>query len=182
MATNILLVRHGRSAHRQTGFLGLAEFVRWREAYEAAGIDERDRPPAALQALASSSGIIVASPALRAVQSAGLLDPGRDIPTSPLLRELELAPPNIRRWRMPLLAWALAVGVRQMIGASAIELRRAGEAAEWLGGLAERHGTVVAVTHGGFRSVLSAALAERGWQWKTPRKRSRHWSVWSFER
>jgi len=43
---NILLVRHGRSAHKASRLLDLAKLVRWRDAYEAAGIDERDRSPA----------------------------------------------------------------------------------------------------------------------------------------
>jgi broad specificity phosphatase PhoE len=92
MTKNILLVRHGRSEHKHAGWVDLAGFVR--EAYEAAGIDGQDRPPAALMALASASGIVAASPALRAVQSAKLLEPEREIMTSPLLGEMELTPPN----------------------------------------------------------------------------------------
>jgi len=183
MAKNILLVRHGRSAHKHVGLLDRAGFVRWREAYEAAGIDERDRPPVALLGLASASGIVAASPAPRAVQSATLLSPGRNITTSPLLAETELAPPNIGQWRIPLIAWMLAIGFRQMTRkTSPIGVRRAGEAAEWLGGLAELHGTVLAVTHGGFRSRLSAALVERGWRCDIPIKRSGNWSVWALRR
>jgi len=69
MEQTILLVRHARSAHVHRGFLDLAGFRRWREAYEAAGIDERDQPPAALKDLARGSGIIVASTAPRAFRS-----------------------------------------------------------------------------------------------------------------
>ena len=178
----ILLVRHGRSAHVHSGFVDRAAFDRWREAYESAGIDERDQPPAALKALASTSAITVASTAPRAVQSAELLDPERDIPASPLLRELDLVPPNVRV-RMPLLGWALAIGVRRIIQAvSPLELQRAREAAEWLVGLAERHETVLAVTHASFRSLLASQLVGRGWRCEIPSGRSRHWSVWSFHR
>jgi len=140
MTPKIMLVRHGRSAHVQRGLLGLAEFHRWREAYESAGIDEEEQPPPSLQALASASGIVVASTALRAVRSAELLDGDRDIVTSPLLAELELSPPNFARLRMPLGGWALACGVRRAVRAeSPMELRRAREAAEWLTDLANRH-------------------------------------------
>ena len=41
-----MLVRHGRSAHVQRGLLGLAEFHRWREAYESA-VDRRGGAAAA---------------------------------------------------------------------------------------------------------------------------------------
>lgn len=178
----IHLVRHGRSAHVESGWLDLAGFLRWREAYEAAGIDERDPPPAEWKELAAASGAIVASTAPRAIHSAALLDARRGIITSPLLAELELPPPNLRRIRMPLLAWALVFGVRYLLRrhASAAERQRAGEAAAWLVDLAQEHGSVLAVTHGSFRSVLAEQLVARGWSCDTPRKSTRHWSNWRF--
>lgn len=189
MPQQILLVRHGRSAHVQRGSVDLAGFLRWREAYEAAGIDEHDQPPVTLKAFASASGIVVASTAPRAVHSAQRLDPEREVTASPLLQELELVPPNIRGVRMPMAVWALAYGVRWIIRAALrrphiapAELQRAREAAEWLSGLAEQHGIVVAVTHASFRSELSRQLVGRGWRCEIPRGRSRHWSVWSFHR
>jgi broad specificity phosphatase PhoE len=188
MPQQIFLVRHGRSAHVQAGFLDLTELVRWREAYEAAGIDEGDPPPPALKALASTSGVIVASTAPRAVQSAKLLDSGRDVIPSPLLEELELLPLDIRRVRMPLIAWALTVGIRMIVRKvfrgprASIEIQRAREAADWLSGLAERHAVVLAVTHASFRSLLAAQLVERGWLCEVPKRRSHHWSVWPLRR
>ena len=122
MAHQIVLVRHGLSAHVHAGFIDLAGFGRWREAYEAAGIDERDEPPPELRAVAARCGIIVASEARRAIESAKLMNPQGSVRTSPLLQELELAPPNIRGVRMPLAAWALAIGAQWMICAA---LRRA---------------------------------------------------------
>ena len=176
MEQKILLVRHGRSAHVHRGFIDIAGFRRWREAYEAAGIDERDQPPAALKDLARGSGMIVASTAPRAVHSAMLLRP--HITTSPLLTELELAPPNIRGIRMPLIGWALSIGIRRHV--SPAELERVQEAAQWLSDLAAEHGTVLAVTHASFRSLLSREFVGRGWQCEIPKGRSRHWSAWSL--
>jgi broad specificity phosphatase PhoE len=173
----ILLVRHGRSAHVHRGFIDVAGFHRWREAYEAAGIDEQDQPPAALKALAATSSIIVASTAPRAVHSAMLL--GRDVTPSPLLAELALAPPNIRGIRMPLIGWALSIGIRRHV--SPVEVQRARDAAQWLRDLAAEHGTVLAVTHASFRSLLSRELIARGWHCEIPKGRSRHWSVWSLK-
>lgn len=187
MAHKIVLVRHGLSAHVHTGLIDLAGFGRWREAYEAAGIDEREEPPSELRDLASSSGIIVTSEARRAIESAKLLDPQRSVSTSPLLQELELAPPNIRGVPVPLSAWALAIGVRWMIRAALrrahvtpLEIQRSRDAARWLRDLADQHGSVLAVTHGAFRSLLSERLIEQGWRCETITRRSSHWSAWSF--
>jgi hypothetical protein len=152
MEQTILLVRHGRSAHVHRGFIDVAGFHQWRAAYEAAGIDEQDRPPAALKDLARESGITVASTAPRAMRSAMLL--AQNITTSPLLEELELLPLNIRGIRMPLLGWALSIGFRSMVQGVSLALR----------------------------SLLSRELVERRWQCEIPKGRSRHWSVWSFER
>jgi len=189
MQQQIVLVRHGRSGHVHKGWIDVAGFGRWREAYEAAGIDEQHQPPPELKDLASASGLIVASDAPRAIQSAKMLDPRRDITTSPLLQELTLAPPNVVGIRMPLAAWALAFGVRWLIRAllrraheSPEELQRSREAAQWLSSLTERHGTVVAVTHNTFRSLLSRHLIEQGWRCTIPRRRSSHWSAWVLRR
>lgn len=188
MTQKIVLVRHGLSAHVHVGFIDLAGFGRWREAYEAAGIDERDEPPPELRALAAGSGIIVASEARRAIESARRLDPQRSLSASPLLGELELKPPSIRGVRVPLRAWAVAIGVRWMIRSlcrahvSPSEVQRSRDAAEWLTDLADRHGSVVAVTHGSFRAILSERLIEQGWRCETTKRRSSHWSAWSFLR
>jgi hypothetical protein len=109
--------------------------------------------------------------------------------TSPLLDELELAPPRIRGIRMPLAAWALAIGIQWIVRValrrayvSPLELQRSRDAAEWLSSLAASHETVLAVTHASFRSLVSRRLVERGWQCSIPRGRSRHLSAWSFVR
>src|SRR5579884_4059108 len=130
MSRNIHLVRHGRSAHVQSGWLDRQQFLRWREAYETAGIATDERPPAELKQLAAKCAVIVSSPAARARDSAMLLDGERDPITSALIAERDLAPPNISI-RMPLLAWALTIGIRART-ASTAERERATRAAEWL--------------------------------------------------
>ena len=179
----IILVRHGRSAHVHAGWIDRAGFLRWREAYDAAGIDSRDAPPRELQEIAREAGVVVASDTARAVESARLLAP--EVVVSPLLREFELAPPNLRGPRLPLAAWALAYGVRMLLRPhehiTPAERERAREAARWLEGLAQEHGRVVVVTHHTFRSVLGEALESAGWRKELPRRRSAHWSAWGFK-
>jgi broad specificity phosphatase PhoE len=176
--SRIHLVRHGRSAHVHAEWVSLDGFRRWRELYEAAAILKGERPPDGLKALAADA-VVVASDAPRAIASAKLLRD--DVLVSPLLRELELAPPNLRGVKLPLALWALSFGVKWLIHrthATPEEEARAREAAAWLEGLAGE-GDVVAVTHATFRSVLAKALVVRGWRSGKP-PRSRHWSVWSL--
>jgi len=180
----IVLVRHGRSEHVHAGWIDMAGFLRWRETYEAAGIDVRETPPQALRTMAAGAGMIVASDASRAVESARLLSPGAHVAVSPLVRELELAPPNLGPLRLPMAGWALAYGVRMLIRSrahvTAAERERAREAGRWLAGLTEKHGLIVVVTHASFRSALAKALESERWRNETPRRSSAHWSAWSF--
>jgi hypothetical protein len=182
----IVLIRHGLSAHVHAGWMDLAGFLKWREAYEAAGIDPRDTPPRELQSLISAAAVLVSSDIPRATDSARLLAPEKAVITPPLLRELELAPPNLPRIRLPLIGWALTYGLRMLVRGrghvTPAEHERANDAADWLIALATAHGQVAAVTHHSFRSVLAKALATRGWQSTLPRRRSAHWSAWSFSK
>jgi broad specificity phosphatase PhoE len=179
----IVLVRHGRSSHVHAGWIDVAGFRRWREAYEAAGIVADDTPPRELLEVVASA-YVVSSDIRRAMESAQLL--GRPALTSPLLRELELEPPSLGLLRLPLLGWALAIGFRALTRAhghaTPSEHERAIEAARWLASLAEEHGTVVAVTHATFRSVLVRVLEGKGWRGAAPRRRSTHWSAWTLAR
>ncbi|HUR80075.1 MAG TPA: hypothetical protein VM733_04885 [Thermoanaerobaculia bacterium] len=169
----IVLVRHGRSAHVHTGWVNVAEFRRWREAYEAAGIVDDERPP-----MMTDGGVVVASTAPRAVQSARLL---RDeVIVSPLLRELDLEPPHIPRVRLPMIGWALLIGLRAR--ATPAEKERATDAAEWLSQLAQTHGSVVAVTHAAVRAEIARALVSIRWRRDGPHRSRRHWSAWTLSR
>jgi hypothetical protein len=172
-----------------SGWINGREFHRWREAYEGAGIDANDVPPEELRALAAASGVLVASAALRAIESAKALAPGREVLTSPLLNELELHPLALGPIRLPMFGWLLAFSVRWLARAALRrphvtpdEQQRARAAAEWLRQLAEEHGSVVAVTHASFRSLLGRELIRAGWRSDLPRPKLRHWSAWSFTR
>lgn len=189
MAAEIVLVRHGRSAHVQTDWIDLEGVHRWREAYEAAGLIAGETPPAELRALAERAGVVIASDAPRAIESARLLASGREVMISPLLREMDLPPPPLRGVRLPMAGWALAYGFQFLFRAvtfrrhaSAAEEARAEEAARWLGDLAERHGLVVVVTHTGFRGLLARALMAGGWRIGARGRRSPHWGAWSLTR
>jgi broad specificity phosphatase PhoE len=184
----LVLVRHARSSHVQTGWIDAAGFRAWREAYEAAGIVDGQRPPADLEALARQAGAVVCSDAARAVATARLLAGGREVLQSPLLRELDLVGPELGRCRLPLTGWALAVGSRMLAlklrgqYPPAAEAARIDAAATWLQRLAAEHALIVAVTHGSFRRQLANRLVRAGWRADPGRRSMRHWSAWAFTR
>lgn len=184
----IALVRHARSAHVHTGWINATGFRAWREAYEAAGIQEGERVPDQLSQLASRADLVIASDAPRAAATARLLAPGHEITVSPLLRELDLESPNLGRLRLPLLAWSFAVGGRILLQTlrrqypSPAEAARIHSAAAWLEDLAAQHSLIVAVTHASFRLRLSTRLLEGGWQGEPGGQSVRPWSAWLFRR
>lgn len=192
MKDELILIRHGRSAHVNVGWIDLDGFYRWREAYEAAGILSTEVPPAEVRERVERAGVLVCSDALRTVESARLLARDRDmreVIVSPLLREREVVPPTLRLVRLPLIGWALAYGIRWLYReitsrphAPDDEIERAREAAEWLEGLAREHRSVAVVTHASFRALLTGTLMARGWTPGPGRKRSSHWSAWTLTR
>lgn len=184
----IVLVRHGRSAHTHRGWIDHDGFVRWRDAYEAAGVAADDAPPSQLRTLASSAAVILSSDARRAVESARVLVPGREPVISPLFRELDLHALRIGL-RMPLPLWALAVGVNSLMRRVAggprhapHERERLTAAARELDELAARHDTIVLVTHAMVRVALAETLAMGGWTISAREPARRHWSTWTLER
>ena len=175
--TELLLVRHGRSAHVHTGWVDVEGVRRWMAAYDAAEIMPDHAPPAELEALVRDASLIVASDLPRTVASAVRLAPSREIVRTPLLREAPMETPDrpLRGFggiRLPLRVWGMLWGTQwiaswlwnaQPPGIGPAELARAEQAADFLVARTEESGgRVVAVTHATFRFVLARALARRG--------------------
>jgi broad specificity phosphatase PhoE len=186
MKRELVLVRHGRSTHLNPGWIDNDGFVKWREAYERAGIMSGDTPPPDLVELAVRAGVVAASDLSRAIESAQRLAPGREIVVSPLIREREASVPALRGARLPLIGWALVYGVRWLFRhvtsrahATEEELQRADEAARWLDALTHENELVVVVTHASFRGMLATALQAMGWSVPVRRRGSAHWSAWT---
>ena len=194
LPAEIVLVRHGPSAHVQTGWIDVEGLRRWMAAYDAAEIALHHAPPADVEMLCRDASRFVTSDLPRAVASALRLAPGREIERTPLLREApletrELPLPALGGIRLPLRGWALVFGARWLAawmraapppGVDAAALARADEAAGWLAERAQAtDGRIVAVTHATFRLLLSRSLAVRGW--RGPERRPfREWSAWRF--
>lgn len=184
----LALVRHGRSSHVQAGWITASGFEAWRRSYEAAGIRDDERVPDDLAQLVDPDTLVICSDAPRAVATARLLAPGREIITTPLLAELELAGPRWGGLRMPLVAWAVAVGARALVARlrrqypSRAEATRIADAAALIHQLAMLHPRVVVVTHASFRQLLGKRLARTGWRAASRHRSMKHWSSWLFTR
>lgn len=163
-----------------------ADVRRYESAYNAAGILDADAPPADLLTAASSAHIIAASDLPRAIASARRLAPKRELALSPLLREIELEPPQWVSFRLPIAAWDIFSYVQwtsRLLAATDHEsARRATAAVEWLLDRAETSQTVLAVTHGGFRRLLDARFRALGWALAPGRKSYANWSTWAYTR
>ena len=194
-AREIVLIRHGRSTHEQSGWLDVDGLRRWMVAYDAAEIALHHPPPQETVRLAAGAGLLVASDLPRAIASARVLAPERAFETSPLLREVALESdrfplPRFYGARLPFRLWGLIYGARWLLnswrgapppGVDDAALARVSEAAKWLGGLSESHGTVAVVTHATFRSLLAKELVAQGW--RGPEKRPfAEWSAWGYIR
>ena len=190
----LLLVRHGRSAHVETGWVDVEGVRRWMAAYDEAAIMPDHAPPAELEALVRDALLVIASDLPRTVASAVRLAPEREIVRTPLLREAPMETPDrpLRSFggvRLPLRVWGMLWATRWIAswlwnaeppGIGPAELERAEQAADLLVAQAEdAGGRVVVVTHATFRVVLARALARRGW--RGPDERPYHeWSAWRY--
>ena len=186
MPARIVLVRHGPSAHTFSGTaIDRVGVERWREAYDAAGIDPRALPPAALAGMAARCTCVLASDLPRAVTSAERLDPDRAIQTTALLRETRLPIP-LWPTRLPLAAWELLIHLSWVYRIArgrhpeALEKERAVAAARWLDSLATADTSALVVTHGVFRRLLAQQLRDLGWRGAERHGGYAHWSAWAF--
>ena len=186
MASRIVLVRHGPSAHvTKSILLDRSGVEAWRVAYDAAGIQAEARPPQSLTRLAADATHVVASDLPRALGSAQRLGAPRAILSSDLLRESPLTIPN---WevRMPLGFWGMLMStawfyrIARGTDMSPAERSRTAAATDWLLGMAGGAATLVVVTHGVFRRMLSSELRQRGWACAERNGGYRHWSAWIF--
>jgi broad specificity phosphatase PhoE len=185
----VLLIRHGRSAHvDRGGLIGPEGLTRWRAGYDAAGITDDSRPPAALVTEVAQAAMVAASDLPRAQASAARVAPNREVVISPLFREVPIPPPSWHWLRAPRGVWDTLAYLRwlsdllrgrdRLPGAS----EQARHAAEWCREacrrVAARGGTVAVVTHGVFRWILATQLVAEGWRFELGRRSYKHWSVW----
>lgn len=168
--------------------MNVAGVHRWREDYDAAGIDDGSVPPQSLVDQASRAGAIVASDLARAIASAERLAPGREVRLSPLFRESHLDIPTWLPARWPLAVWGAAIHVQWLgrlirrVPLAPGEQQRVKDAADWVEGVVRESGATVVVTHGVFRRLLGLELVARGWGAEPRVSGYQNWSAWPYVR
>ena len=164
-----------------------AAVLRWRDAYDAAGILDDSHPSASLVAEVAAADRIIASDLPRAIASAERLAPGKSVNILPLVREMYLDLPRwlIARW--PLKVWETAIylhwtiqELRQGI-ATPEEIQRAVHAVAALEESSREAATIAVVTHGAFRRLLALRLMEQGWTAGERTGGYSNWSVWRYQ-
>jgi broad specificity phosphatase PhoE len=168
----IMVVRHGRPAlDREAGPpLTWRDYKDWWARYEIGSLAEGQSCPEDLIRRASGS-IVFSSVRPRAIETASMIAPGRDIRQDEIFNEAPLPPPewSDRRRYLPKtwnkiarLAWLLGHSGGQE---SAVETRkRAQRAAIVLIAAAEEGCDVVLAAHGWFNRMLRRPLAREGWR------------------
>ena len=174
----VYLARHGPSASAPRGWLSAAEFRRYLDGYDAAGLMKAARVPGRLIEVAARSDEIIHSPLLRAVQTVELIDAAGGSPrprrTWAELVEAAQPAPVIRGLRLPLMGWDALTRILWLLGRSGtVEPRqgaiaRARTVAERLTALAASHERTMLVVGHGFQNILIAREL-RGNGWHGPR-------------
>ena len=168
------------------GWLNAEGVRRFREGYDAAGILADSDPGEELKAAARDADVLAGSDLPRALASLERLAPEREAIITPLLREVWLVTPDLLPVRLPVEVWDwldyMVWSLRLARHAMSEEVARAHEAIDWLAGHARQDRSVVAVTHGGFRRIVSANIVRRGWLPEPGPRAYHNWSAWSFRR
>lgn len=182
----IILIRHGKPhievapTHSHHGF---RDYI---DAYEAAGLDPAEAPPAELRDLVGELESIYTSDRKRSHESAKALAPNAELIADSLFVEAPLASPRIPLLKMRVTKWAVVSRVMWYAGFSPrIESyfrakKRARQAADILTARARADGTAVLVAHGYFNYLIGLALKRRGYK-QTGTHKAKFWNAVIYE-
>lgn len=183
----ITLMRHGKSSHTDRSAVSCADFIRWVDDYDKAGIIQEIAIPEQTKWKAEEAKLLVTSTLCRSIQSAEKLEMRVPILTDALFREAEMpvAASSFFNIKVPPSFWAVYHRCVWLMGykgkkESIQEAReRAIQASGRLIQLAAEHDHVFLAGHGVFNQFIAQELLKAGWQ--GDRKTGRHhWSCTSY--
>lgn len=183
----IILIRHGKPAIPTAPVARHHEFRSYIDAYEEAGLDPKDAPPAELRDLVREIDAVFTSGRKRAADSAKALAPNAELIVDPLFAESPLASPRIPLLKMKVTKWAVVsrlmwyAGFSPKIEGYRKSKRRAKQAAEILIKRAQITGGAVLVAHGYFNYLIGIELRRRGFV-QTGRHKAKYWNDVTYER
>ena len=180
----LTLIRHAPVIADWNVRLSSSQLRGWITDYDTAPIDPTP-PDAVVQKLLQQSDYIVASSLSRTHDSLALLGITSDT-TDPLFDEAPI-PSSDGHWlRLKPNQWLVWYRILWMIGllrgdASFRAVRtRAEQAADRLITLAEEHGDVVLMGHGGINHLIGRVLRRRGWNVEA-KGGVKNWGFWRYE-
>jgi hypothetical protein len=175
---DIALARHGPLALEDQPWITPQKFGAWIERYQCASIDSSD-PPEQIKLIAAQA-TIVCSTALRCLESAQRIAPGREILADALYREADLPHSLWAHPKLPAAIWAGVFRAAWFGGFSAgaesygEATLRARSAAQQLMILARARGPVLMMGHGIVNLLIARQLLALGW--RGPKRPSTgHW-------
>ncbi len=167
---HIILVRHGRPALARTGWVNADGWDAWWAAYNLSGLADGEQPSADLKQAVRDSERILASPLLRAVETARTLAESRPFTTDPVFVEAPLPAPPLPAWlQLPITHWGVVSRVFWCLGyagggeSQTMANKRAVEAADRLVADAANGQNVLLCAHGWFNRMIRGELVGRGW-------------------
>src|SRR5512142_2814235 len=175
----IILIRHGKPAIATAPVARHHEFRSYIDAYEDAGLDPADAPPAELRDLVRELDAIFTSGRKRAADSAKVLAPNAELIVDPLFVESPLASPRIPLLKMKVTKWAVVsrllwyAGFSPKIEGYRKSKRRAKQAADILIKRATKDGGAALVAHGYFNYLIGIELRRKGFV-QTGRHRAKY--------
>jgi broad specificity phosphatase PhoE len=185
--SRIVLARHGRPHWNNKVWVrgrDLGDHIKGRDH---APIDPTFPPSDALEELARTSDVIVASTLRRSYESAELLVPGAPLTVDVMFREVFTPTAFTSEVRLPAKLWGGFARLRWLAGWSpgvesyAEAKLRARHAAAALETLSQQRGNVLLEAHGIMNGFIGRWLRRNGW--KGPFFRGRHyWSYMVYEK
>jgi len=180
----ITLVRHAPVMMDWDTPLSASELGEWISRYDRAPIDTT-LSDTTVQKLLQKSDYIVASALGRTHDSLGVLGITPDS-IDPLYDEVPVPSSNGNLLRLTPRQWLVWYRLLWMLGVLGGDIPfrtvqvRAEQAADSLISLAEKHGDVVLMGHGGMNYFIGKVLRKRGWRMK--RKGGvKNWGFWRYE-
>jgi broad specificity phosphatase PhoE len=180
---SIVIARHGQPHADRTVRIDQHGYRVWWADYDRAGLHPDESAPEALLAHARAANIIFASTLQRAIHTAQMAAPGREIIADSVFVEAPLPPPPVGGKRGPG-AWGVWARMAWWLGHNdGLENRqeaelRAEAAVATLTSRALRGENVLLCAHGWFNRMMRPVLRRQGW-----REVENHGdSYWSYRR
>jgi len=185
---NIVIMRHGKPVAPVIDRLKAGELPVWLEAYDSAGINQHQLPPASAIEIAAGCNAVVCSDLPRSIQTAQALNKKHIHLSDSGFREIGLPYANWNSPRLPPKIWVALFRFLWFLGYASngeslhSARLRARVGAEMLMKAAAESGSVLFVGHGLINHLIAQELLRSGWQGpKSPGKRHWEFGVYQYQ-